>query len=222
MLQPHTAAGGLTSRNHWTTRIFTLANPGHAAISAGLVEHCYALEAASTASSVAPGAKSNLFESRFNFFQHERAEVRQLRDFCLGAVHQAAAAANAGLWEPDARVQVMMAESWCHVTRDGGYHDVHAHPMCSWCGIYYVEPGEADAASRNGVNRFYEPRGNVNAYSDYGTRYLNAEGSVDFAVTEGLLVVFPSYLRHAALPYRGASDRIVIAFNARVLKAEGT
>lgn len=221
MLQPQPISAGLNGRTHWATQIFTVANPGHAAIKPGLVAHCYELERSGTeASSVAPGAKGNLFESRFNFLQHPREEVRRLRDFCLASIHKVGATINAGLWEPEARVQVQAVESWCHITRSGGYHDSHAHPMCSWCGIYYLDPGEADAASRNGVNRFYEPRGNVNAYSDYATRYLNAEGSIDMAAVEGTLVVFPSFLRHAALPYTGSRDRIVIAFNTRTIRAE--
>ena len=61
---------------------------------------------------------------------------------------------------------------------------------------------------------------NINAYSDYATRYLNAEGSVDMASVEGSLVIFPSFLRHAALPYTGTRDRIVVAFNTRTIRAE--
>jgi len=218
MLQPHHPA--LRDRTYWTTHIFTVVNPEHTAIKRGLIEHCYELEQRTPPSTVAPAAKANLFESRFNFFQHEREDVRRLRDFCLASVHEAGATMNQGLWEPEARIQVLAVESWCHITRSGGYHDVHAHPMCSWCGIYYIDPGDADASQRNGVNRFYEPRGNVNAYSDYGSRYLNREGSIDMPASEGTLIVFPSYLRHSALPYTGKRDRIVVAFNTRTHRAE--
>ena len=53
------------------------------------------------------------------------------------------------------------------------------------------------------------PRINVNFYGDYATRYLYDEGSIDMPSTEGTLVVFPSYLRHSALPYKGERDRVV-------------
>jgi uncharacterized protein (TIGR02466 family) len=206
---------------HWATQIFTVANPGHAAVRDELVRYCYELEERGTErSTVAPAAKGNMFESKFNLFHHDNAAVQALRQFCLSAVHEAAARANAGLWDPRERVQIGAVESWCHITRDGGYHDVHAHPMCSWCGIYYVTPGDSDAAAMNGVNRFYEPRGLVNFYSDHGTRYLQREGSIDVPAREGHAVVFPSYLRHSALPYRGGRDRIVVAFNTRCVRAE--
>jgi uncharacterized protein (TIGR02466 family) len=206
----------IRAQTHWITQIFTIDNPDHAQIKPGLVEYVYELERrGSEQSTVAPGAKGNMFESKFNLFHHDQPEVKRLKDFCLSSVHQIAAKLNAGLWSPDDRVQVNAVESWCHITRSGGYHDVHTHPMCSWCGIYYIDPGDSDVRGKNGVNRFYEPRINVNFYSDYATRYLYQEGSVDMPSTEGMLVIFPSYLRHSALPYTGEKDRLIVAFNSR-------
>ncbi len=221
MNQPDPAPIEIRTQTHWVTQLFAVTNPDHGAIKDGLVAYFYELEQrGSEQSTVAPGAKGNLYESKFNLFLHDHPDVKRLKDFCLSSVHQVAAKQNAGLWDPNDRIQVNAVESWCHITRSGGYHDVHTHPMCSWCGIYYVDPGDSDVRENNGVNRFYEPRINVNFYSDYGTRYLYPEGSVDMPSTEGSLVVFPSYLRHSALPYTGASDRIIVAFNSRVLKMD--
>ena len=64
----------------------------------------------------------------------------------------------------------------------------------------------------NGGSRFYTPL--QLGYRDWGNRYLVEE--IDVPVEDGLLVLFPSHLRHSGLPYRGSRDRIVIAFNARV------
>jgi len=206
----------ITTQTHWATQLFTVPNPDHAAIKPGLVDYFYELEKRGTErSTVAPAAKGNLYESKFNLFLHDEPHVRRLRDFCLSSVHQIASRLNAGQWDPNVKVQVVAVESWCHITRTGGYHDVHTHPNCSWCGIYYVDPGDSDVRAKNGVNRFYEPRINVNFYSDYATRYLYQEGSIDMPSNEGTLVVFPSYLRHSALPYQGERDRIVVAFNSR-------
>jgi uncharacterized protein (TIGR02466 family) len=216
MNQPNTAPIEVRAQTHWVTQIFTIANPDHAAIKQGLVDYFYEIEKRGTErSTVAQAAKGNLFESKFNLLLHDQPQVRRLKDFCLSSIHQVAAKQNAGQWDPTDRVQVGAVESWCHITRTGGYHDVHTHPMCSWCGIYYVDPGDSDVHDKNGVNRFYEPRINVNFYSDYGTRYLLQEGSIDMPSTEGTLIVFPSYLRHSALPYLGKRDRIVVALNTR-------
>jgi hypothetical protein len=38
---------------------------------------------------------------------------------------------------------------------------------------------------------------------------------------DGKLILFPGYVRHSAVPYRGQTDRILVAFNARVTRGEG-
>ena len=58
------------------------------------------------------------------------------------------------------------------------------------------------------------------AHIDLGNAYLQRPQH-DVQAEEGLLVVFPSYLEHKALPYEGERDRIVISFNAAIHAAEG-
>jgi hypothetical protein len=57
-------------------------------------------------------------------------------------------------------------------------------------------------------------------YRDYGNKYLNE--TMDVPLEDGLLVLFPSYLLHSGLPYRGGKDRVLIAFNAQVHIREGS
>jgi uncharacterized protein (TIGR02466 family) len=132
---------------------------------------------------------------------------------------RAAAAANKPYWPVGMNVNVEIHESWCHITRDGGYHDMHAHPGSSWSAIYYVDTGDmGDTHSKNGVNRFYNP--NNCAYSDAGTAWMNQNTSVDFKAEPGMMIVFPSWVNHSAIVYRGNKDRIVIALNCRINKAD--
>jgi uncharacterized protein (TIGR02466 family) len=116
-------------------------------------------------------------------------------------------------------VTVEIHESWCHITRDGGYHDMHAHPGSSWSAIYYVDTGDMGAAEdKNGVNRFYNP--NNCAYADAGMAWTNRITSIDFRAEPGMMVVFPSWLQHSAVVYRGTKDRIVIALNCRITRSD--
>ena len=50
---------------------------------------------------------------------------------------------------------------------------------------------------------------------DVGSHYL-ATNSNDWEPKDGVLIVFPSYLMHSALPYTGETDRVVISFNTIV------
>lgn len=50
---------------------------------------------------------------------------------------------------------------------------------------------------------------------DMGNAYLQ-RNSIDIQPEPGMLVIFPSYLAHKAMPYEGGNDRIIISFNAQI------
>jgi uncharacterized protein (TIGR02466 family) len=216
----------LVVKQFWPTTFYSRAWADHAAEAPGIIAHLYALKARETAriaSGVAPGAKSSfgLFESNFDLFAEDHPGLNKLKAFIGQTVQIAAAHANGSELDPR-RLRVAVPDSWFHITNDGGFHDAHCHGGCSWCGIYYLQAGDSGRRSEhgapNGGNRFYSPLRTGGAYSDYGTKYLEVT-SVDPPPRDGVLLLFPSYLLHSALPYRGEKDRIVISFNSRVTVA---
>ena len=179
---------------------------------------CYDLEAKKHVSNVAPDAKRGLYESGFDFVVTDNTAVLAFSHWVKGCFFQAAAAANKKYWPAGINVNVEIHESWCHITRDGGYHDMHAHPNSSWSAIYYVDTGDMGTDNKNGVNRFYNP--NNSMYLDAGTAWTTANTSIDFLGEPGMMVVFPSWVNHSATTYRGAKDRIVIALNCKITRAD--
>lgn len=164
-----------------------------------------------------------LYESGFDLLAEPHEKLTKLRRFIESSVAVAAGVAN-GREVPPQDLVVTVVDSWYHVTNDGGFHDAHHHHGCSWCGIFYLRIGDSGLRERrgapNGGSRFYSPLLRGGAYRDYGNRYLTE--SMDAPLEDGLLLLFPSYLLHSGLPYRGADDRVVIAFNARVHVREGS
>ena len=213
----------ITAHSLWATPILTLKNPDHAKIKPALVDHCYAMEkraASPIESGITPQIKANLYESRFDFFRASQTpEVQALKQFCAMALSHSVVRLhqqnNPGRPAPG-KVGVELFESWVHITRDRGYHDVHYHPNCSWCGIYYVELGQSSLNPPNGVNRFFPPF--HTGYEDFGAAAIG-QNAFATAPEEGKLVLFPAYVEHSATPYNGAGERIVISFNARVMTA---
>jgi uncharacterized protein (TIGR02466 family) len=213
----------------WATTLFYARWQEHAAEAPGVIEHLYALRAQETtsiASGVAPGAKSRegLFESRFDLFNSEHPGLRKLIAFIGSTLRSAIAQVNNNRFEPS-QINVCATESWFHITNDGGYHDAHHHHNCSWCGIYYAQAGDANepdetGGCRNGGNRFYSPIAYGGSYWDVGNEYMRT-GTYNITPEDGLLVLFPSYLLHSALPYRGTKDRIVISFNSQAVRRSG-
>jgi uncharacterized protein (TIGR02466 family) len=212
----------IKARICWCTPLLEITNPAHSSIKAGLVGHARKIaerDGHTVASRIAPAAKIGLYESPFNFFDADVPEVQALKGFCENALRSALEFVDARVFQGVHKVQganIRLHESWVHVTRDGGFHSTHYHGNCSWCGIYYIDPGDCGADQLNGVNHFLPPF--LSTYEDLGTKICGLDTAV-FAPQEGNLVLFPSFVRHSATVYRGTRDRIVVAFNARVTAA---
>lgn len=209
--------------NFWSSQLFSSEYPLHHAEVEGLLKALYDIrdqQQVKIDSEVAVHAKHALFESELNLLEQDQPNLQNLKGFIQDLVGLIAQALNEDYWPEDAQADVKIIESWYHITENGGYHDTHSHPNCSWCGIYYVQEGECELDGRNGVNRFYDPRHGADQYQDAGTAYLSNEGFIDFTPRAGQLIIFPSYLKHAAMPYFGDKDRIVIAFNCQVNLAD--
>jgi uncharacterized protein (TIGR02466 family) len=186
-----------------------------------LLAVCYNLEKNNVTSGVAQSVKKRLYESNFDFFKFNNEAVRELLEWCRTCVFEGAKHANQGRWPAGARIGINVHESWCHITKSGGYHDMHMHPNSSWSGIYYIRSGESDLADKNGCNRWYSPY-NPSAYMDVGTAWSAQTSSIDLPPADGQLIIFPSWLPHAALPYFGDIERVVVAFNCVFLDGSNT
>ena len=213
----------LVVKQFWPTTFYSRLWSEHAQEAAAIIEFLYSVRSGETnriASGVAPAAKSStgLFESNFNLFAADHLGLNKLKAFIGETVQMAAAHANGSRTEPR-RLRVGVVDSWFHITNQGGFHDAHFHGGCSWCGIYYLQIGESgqrtDGGAPNGGNRFYSPLRVGGGYKDFGNQYLDFN-FVDPPIQDGLLILFPSYLMHSGLPYRGEKDRIVISFNSQV------
>lgn len=203
----------------WSTPFFVAQLEDHEFLKDALILHIQETKARqqdSIDSQVAITAKHQLFESKLDYLEAVHPETMELRRLFEELVVAVATDVNHEYWPKDTEAEANIIESWYHITQNGGYHDVHSHPNCSWCGIYYLEPGDADFDQKNGINRFYDPRINAAHYTDAGSAYLGNQGVWDFSPIEGQVVIFPSYLKHSALPYFGSKDRVVIAFNCVV------
>ncbi|HEY8747321.1 MAG TPA: TIGR02466 family protein [Tepidisphaeraceae bacterium] len=203
----------------WNTPLIEARFPDHARIKPTLIQHCYEIERQAKQpieSGVTPRRKANLYESRFNFFSHPLPEIQALRDFCAQALGQSVMKLiqQASKGAPVPNLAVDLFESWIHITHEGGYHEVHNHPNCSWCGIYYLEPADCTVDPPNGINRFFSPIDIM--YDDPGTEAY-PQKPISVTPEEGKLLLFPAYVKHLAVPYKGTRDRIIVSFNSRVM-----
>ncbi len=214
-------AFGLKGIQVWPTMFFTRNWEQHAVQCPQILAFLREMRLSQQAvidSQVAVGAKSaqGLYESHFDLFQSQSESLQQLVQFIESSLAVAVCVANNQQAQPQ-DVAVEFVDSWYHISNDGGFHDAHVHHGCSWCGIFYLQVGASGERSGNsapnGGSRFYCPFNLGGGYRDFGNKYLSA--SIDPPIQDGLLLLFPSYLTHSGLPYRGDDDRVVIAFNAK-------
>ncbi|MDT8344152.1 MAG: putative 2OG-Fe(II) oxygenase [Thermohalobaculum sp.] len=172
------------------------------------------------ASGVTISAKpaDGLVKSPLSFFSSaDDAALKNLVGWVEACVRAVVSRINGASVAPE-RLRVTFNESWFHVTRSGGFHDVHVHGNCSWCGIYYLRSAAAaparDGSAGNGINRFYSPMMRGGVLRDFGNSYLGRD-YVDIEPRNGRLVIFPAHLLHSALPYVGDEERIILSFNSR-------
>jgi uncharacterized protein (TIGR02466 family) len=200
--------------NVWPVIMYDFQWAQHEKYKQQLKQVCQDLESKNSQSNVAPSAKRGLYESGFDFVTTPDPAVEALSHWIKDCLFKSAANANREYWPAGANINIEIHESWCHITRDGGYHDMHTHPGSSWSAIYYLDTGNMDAASKNGLNRFFCPYNNM--YIDAGTAWTSRNTSIDITAQEGMLIVFPSFIQHNALSYRGEKERYVISVNSKV------
>jgi uncharacterized protein (TIGR02466 family) len=101
---------------------------------------------------------------------------------------------------------------WAAVNRAGHYNTVHVHPMATWSGVYYVDPGDEPADQGGGLLEFCHP-----ITASAMTFFPGALPSARLVRPEaGLIILFPSYLQHSVRLYRGDRPRICVPFNAHM------
>lgn len=156
------------------------------------------------------------FESRFNLFRWPEACVQELRNFMLNAVGQMVIQTTSLRAEDVSRLK-FQNHTWFHISRYAGSFVAHNHPLASWSAVYCVRAGEAVPDQQDsGVLRFLDTRQGANAYTDPATAALHRPytlGPLEIRLTEGQMIMFPSYVFHEVAPFYGRDTRITVATN---------
>ncbi|HLF29509.1 MAG TPA: 2OG-Fe(II) oxygenase family protein [Xanthomonadales bacterium] len=98
---------------------------------------------------------------------------------------------------------------WVNINASGAAHAMHSHPNNFLSGIYYV-------ATRPGANSvsFHDPRPQTSVIRPPVTELTSHNtDQVVVTVSDGMLLIFPSYLAHSVAPNESDKPRISISFN---------
>ena len=212
--------------NLWPTPILRKKLPQHQALNSQLAELFYEHRRVNDKVNAAVYSSSDDLLSRYN-----EPSLNQLFKFISDSVFEIASAVNAPFWQHSrsSKMSMNVVGAWFQIQNGHGFHEMHNHGNCSWSGVYYVQVDDQKTreshptlGAMNGITRFYGHHVDVigGGYMDSGNHYLQST-SFDSQPEAGVLVVFPSHLKHMALPYEGDKDRIIVSFNAQVHGDQG-
>lgn len=114
-------------------------------------------------------------------------------------------------------------EMWANVSRLGASNMAHCHPGAFWSAVYYVDDGYGGSPDKalGGQLLLIDPRFPMLRMRTPDLRYRASEDDYDnqevwMRPQTGLLIMFPSWLSHAVMPYLANGARISIAINVVV------
>jgi uncharacterized protein (TIGR02466 family) len=104
-------------------------------------------------------------------------------------------------------------QGWININSKGSFNAPHDHPGFLWSGVFYVDIPE-DLKDNEGQLEFIDPRngvmsgaGNLVEVQKYFASNIKVKPET------GMLILFPSFLKHWVYPQHSQKDRISIAFN---------
>ena len=116
------------------------------------------------------------------------------------------------VWSINAKQDTPITQSWINVNKKGENHHLHSHPNSFISGVFYYHCNKNDSITFKNPNiagHSISPKVNENAAS-----YLAA--NIDFKVTTGVLILFPSWLEHNVKSNLYETPRISLSFNTQL------
>lgn len=167
-------------------------------------------------------AKSNIggWQSTPNFLDWAGEAGKHLIDSAKDLANQLTVYQDVGGYN-DANID-WKVNAWANINGRGNSNNVHSHPGAYWSGTYYVhidrDPAKDDPKSMNGQFEMLDPRGVIPImYAPHLAMKVKGcltAGLAEFHTPQpGDMILFPSWLLHAVMPYTGDGKRISVAFN---------
>lgn len=167
-----------------------------AALCARLAPFLQTLRAADTRPAQSPA----IWQSRDDL--HERSELAQL----VACAHEAADAAKSLL---QVSCSLKLTGMWGNISRGSAALHDHTHPNNYLSGVFYVRMPQGA-----GAITFKDPRSQTRVLRPQvlADNPLNSL-ELEYAASEGTLLLFPAWLEHGVRPSRSDEERITIAWN---------
>jgi uncharacterized protein (TIGR02466 family) len=105
---------------------------------------------------------------------------------------------------------------WANINRRGNFNAVHTHPNSLLSGVLYLKVQE----ETQGTLQFFDcregsPTSHWNCFAPLVERTPFTDDIYTVTPREGVIMFFPSWLRHWVTPNETEDDRVSVSFNVR-------
>ena len=116
-------------------------------------------------------------------------------------------------------------QMWANVSGPGSANLTHTHPGNLFACVFYVDFGGEPSDDTGGEFFLEDPRFPMTAMHLPALRVRGSDGNpqrtvLNFRQEPGDLIMFPAWMRHGVLAYRGTRERISIAINVDAQRKE--
>lgn len=137
-------------------------------------------------------------------------------EFCRFVLETGARFAEVQCWQIQSDMRLAIPERWANVNGPMSFNHVHNHPNCLISGVYYV-----CVPKDSGDLILHDPRKQAWMLQPvYAARGPINSNTSRVKPTEGMLVLFPSWLEHSVDQNLAESDRISLSFNMDLIGAQ--
>ena len=151
------------------------------------------------------------WHSETDFFTRKEPAQAELSRAIGGAVRDATARMAApGIDTKEFGINLM---GWINVNPPGAHNVPHDHPGSFWSGCYYVKNDKPVGDPSNGGSIAFIDARSAPAGQPL-VRAPSLKGVLGFQPPPGVMLLFPSNLKHLVTPNDSDEDRVSIAFNA--------
>ena len=153
------------------------------------------------------------YHSSRQFFESDNEAVQQLKQL----IHKDSLEYMRDFWKSESNIPLesvgsirMKMNGWSVILREGDVSVPHIHPRANISGVYYATSVKDDPNIMSGAGNLVLADPRVRA----GVAPIrNQASNVMIPPRAGTMVMFPSYMEHYVLPFKGKGHRISIAFN---------
>jgi uncharacterized protein (TIGR02466 family) len=187
----------LTRTNIFATPIFSIGIAGHKEINLPLIAKIYELQ-----ENEKGVLRSNVLGWQSSTGLNDFEEFARLKNMINNV-------ANMVSKELGCDKDIILGKAWASINPQNASNQIHDHPASLLSGVYYLKVPEPVSPIV-----FYDPRPVKMFLSpEFERRNDYSSDITAFDPKEGLLLIFPSWLKHSVEPNMSEEDRISISFN---------